>query len=621
MRPHEPGLLIEDHAVIGDTHTMALVARDGSIDWLCLPRFDAAACFASLLGDEQNGRWQVCPRGLAEGAVLRTSRRYLDATMVLETEWETETGVVRLIDAMPPRNGHAEVLRRVEGVFGEVEMALRFTVRFAYGTAVPWVRRTEDGEGNPVLQAIAGPDALVLRGDLLPTVDHGSDTRPHQEDDHAHHAYFTVRAGDTVDFSLMWYPSHEPVPHRHDLGEALAQTIDYWRSWSEESTYDGPWKGAVQRSLLTLKALTYAPTGGIVAAATTSLPEWIGGSRNWDYRLCWLRDATLVLLAMLSVGYDEEASAWCRWLLRAVAGSPEQMQILYGLAGERMLPELELEGLSGYEGSLPVRIGNAASEQFQLDVFGEVVSALHEARGAGLVDDDVAWPLQRAIMRQLVVVMDEPDYGLWEVRGEAQHFTHSKVMVWVAFDRAVIDAERYGLPGDVEVWARMRDQVHAEICEKAWDARVGAFTQSYGSSALDAAVLVMASVGFLPGDDPRLVSTVDAVSARLRHGCLVDRYESDSGIDGLDAGEGSFLACSFWLVTALALAGRVDEATELFEELLTLRNDVGLLSEEHDGTRMLGNFPQAFSHLALVDAAATLAQLRPIGTDAEQPTV
>ncbi len=633
MRPHEPRLLIEDHAVIGDTHTMALVARDGSIDWLCLPRFDAAACFASLLGDERNGRWQVCPRGLAEGAVLRTSRRYLDGTMVLETEWETATGVVRLTDAMPPRNGHADVLRRVEGVCGEVEMALRFTVRFAYGTAVPWVRRTVDGEGDPVLQAIAGPDAIVLRGDLLPEVDRSSHPRLDRQDghddhadpgdhaQHAHHAHFTVKAGETVDFSLMWYPSHEPVPHGHDVGEALAQTVDYWRSFSSASTYDGPWGEAVERSLLTLKALTYAPTGGIVAAATTSLPEWIGGTRNWDYRLCWLRDATLVLLAMLSVGYDEEASAWCHWLLRAVAGSPEQMQILYGLAGERMLPELELEGLSGYEGSLPVRIGNAASEQFQLDVFGEVVSALHAARGAGLVDDDVAWPLQRAIMRRLVEVMDEPDYGLWEVRGEPQHFTHSKVMVWVAFDRAVIDAERYGLPGDVEMWARMRDQVHAEICEKAWDADVGAFTQSYGSSALDAAVLVMASVDFLPGDDPRLVSTLDAVSARLRHGCLVDRYESDSGIDGLDAGEGSFLACSFWLVTALALAGRVDEATELFEELLTLRNDVGLLAEEHDGTRMLGNFPQAFSHLALVDAATTLALLRPIGPNGEQPAV
>ena len=436
MRPHEPGLLIEDHAVIGDTHTMALVARDGSIDWLCLPRFDAAACFASLLGDEQNGRWQLCPRGLAEGAVLRTSRRYLDGTMVLETEWETATGVVRLIDAMPPRNGQTAVLRRVEGVSGEVEMALRFTVRFAYGTAVPWVARTEDGAGHPVLQAIAGPDALVLRGDLLPDVDHSSDTRPHQEDDHAHHAYFTVRAGDTVDFSLMWYPSHEPVPHPHDVGEALTQTIEYWRAWSDASTYDGPWGEAVERSLLTLKALTYAPTGGIVAAATTSLPEWIGGSRNWDYRFCWLRDATLVLLAMLSVGYDQEASEWCHWLLRAVAGSPEQMQILYGLAGERMLPELELEGLSGYEGSLPVRIGNGASQQFQLDVFGEVFSALHAARGAGLVDDDVAWPLQCAIMRRLVKVMDDPDYGLWEVRGEPRHFTHSKVMVWVAFDRA-----------------------------------------------------------------------------------------------------------------------------------------------------------------------------------------
>ena len=612
MRVDDPSRLIEDHAIIGDTHTIALVALDGSIDWLCLPRFDSAACFASLLGDERNGRWQICPRGLAEGAVTRTTQRYREGTLVLETEWATATGVVRLVDAMPVRNGHADLVRRVEGVSGHVDMAMRWTVRFGYGLAVPWVRRTEDNDGNECLLAVAGPDALVLRGDLLPTVD--SDSRGP-----AHHSHFTVQAGEQVDFSLMWFPSHEDIPHQHEVGQCLQDTEAFWRDWSGRSSYDGPYAEAVLRSLLTLKAMTYAPTGGIVAAPTTSLPEHIGGPRNWDYRFCWLRDATLVLLALLSAGHTEEAQSWVRWLLRAIAGSPEQLQIVYGVAGERQLPELELSWLPGYEGSSPVRIGNEASEQFQLDVYGEVMSALHAARGAGLVDDELTWPLQRAIMGRLVEVMDTPDSGLWEVRSQPRHFTHSRVMVWVAFDRAVQDADKYGLEGEVELWRELRDRVHAEVCDKGWSEARQAFTQYYGGEALDAAVLVMASVGFLPGDDPRVLKTVDAVCATLKTGCLVARYESSDEADGLPAGEGAFLACSFWLVSALALGGRVNEAEELFSELLALRNTVGLLAEEHDGSRMLGNFPQAFSHLTLVEAAITLAQCSGKGPAATVP--
>ena len=594
--------MIEDHAVVGDTHAMALVASDGSIDWLCLPRFDSAACFAALLGDERNGRWQVCPEGLAAGVVRRTTRAYREGTLVLETEWETATGVVRLVDAMPPRDGHADLVRRVEGISGSVDMAMRFTVRFGYGKDVPWVRRTQDEQGRDVLLAVAGPDALALRGDVLP--------EPDEDHDHSHHAHFTLAAGQTVDLSLSWYPSHEPVPHLHDVAEGIAETEEYWREWSSRSTYRGAYAAVVQRSLITLKALTYAPTGGMVAAATTSLPEELGGSRNWDYRFCWLRDATLVLLALLSAGYDDEARDWTNWLLRAVAGSPEQLQIMYGVAGERLLPETSLDWLPGYRHSSPVRIGNAASEQFQLDVYGEVLSALHDARAAGILaaDDDDAWALQRMVLGRLIEVMDVPDSGLWEARSEPQHYVHSRVMVWVAFDRAVQAVETWGLDGDVELWRTLREKIHAEVCERGWDAQRRTFTQYYGSTSLDAAVLVMPSVGFLPGDDPRMISTIEAVNRTLRHGCLVDRYDGGGGSDGLDGKEGSFLACSFWLVSAMALAGQVQEATELFEELLGLCNDVGLLAEEHDGERMLGNFPQAFSHLALVDAAVTLAR-------------
>ncbi len=603
-RAGEPQLRIEDYAVVGDTHTMALIGSNGSVDWLCLPRFDSAACFAALLGDEDNGRWQLCPRGLSDGVVTRTTRRYRPGTMVLETEWETPSGVVRLIDAMPPRDGHPTMVRRIEGVRGEVEMAMRLTLRFAYGSATPWVRRITDEEGSPALLAVAGPDAVILHGDVLPDPDR-------REGNRAHHVYVTVREGETVDFTLSWFPSDSALPHGHDVAAEIEATDSYWTQWSGRCGYAGPYGEAVQRSLITLKGLTYAPTGGIVAAPTTSLPEQLGGPRNWDYRLCWLRDATLVLLALLSAGYTEEAAAWQQWLTRTIAGAPDELQIVYGVAGERMLSEIELPWLAGYEGSAPVRIGNAASTQFQLDVYGEVLSALHAAQAAGLGCDEFSWSLQRSILSHLETVMDQPDSGLWEVRGPRRHFTHSRVMVWVAFDRAVRTAEANHLDGPIERWRQLRDQVHAEVCDRGWSPAVGAFTQYYGGTGLDAALLIMPIVGFLPGDDHRVVATMDAICRSLKHGPLVDRYQSDPETDGLPGGEGSFLACSFWLVSALALAARVEEATALFEQLLALRNDVGLLAEEYDGVqgRMTGNFPQAFSHLALVDAAATLQRI------------
>jgi len=614
-RPTEPGLRIEDYAVVGDTHSMALVGNNGSIDWLCMPRFDADAMFAALLGGEDSGRWQICPRGLADGAVVRTTRRYREGTLVLETEWETATGVVRLTDAMPPRNDHTDIVRRVEGVRGEVEMAVRWAIRFGYGSVVPWVRRITDADGREVLLAVAGPDAVVLRGDVLPYADDRGDP--------SHHTHFTVRAGEVVDSAMIWFPSHEPVPHPHTVAEGLEQTEQFWAEWSARSTYAGPYAEAVSRSLITLKAMTYAPTGGIVAAPTTSLPEQLGGDRNWDYRYCWIRDAALCLHSLLAAGYTDESEQWRAWLLRAVAGSPVQMQILYGLAGERLLPERTLPWLRGYEGSGPVRTGNGAATQFQLDVYGELLSALHLAAVNGLDGDPFAWAVQKAVLGHLERVMGDPDSGLWEVRGPSRRFTHSQVMVWVAFDRGVRSAELLGLDGDVQRWRELRDQVHAEVCALGWNADVGAFTQYYGGTALDASLLVLAKVGFLPGDDLRVVATVDAVSRELRRGPLVDRYATELvvdgvSVDGLAAGEGSFLACSFWLVEALAFAGRHQEATELFEELLALRNDVGLLAEEYDGdlARMTGNFPQAFSHLALVDAAITLAGLGSPGSGA-----
>ncbi|MEO6205304.1 MAG: glycoside hydrolase family 15 protein [Mycobacteriales bacterium] len=609
----EPGPLIEDYAVVGDTRTMALIGKDGSVDWLCLPRFDSAACFAKLLGDEENGRWQIVPNGWSKGVVKRTTRRYRPGSLVLETEWETDTGIVRLIDAMPPRDKHADLVRRVEGVEGEVEMAMRWVVRFAYGKAIPWVRHIEDEDGNEGLFALAGPDAVILRGDVLPEPDRRGGNR-------AHHTHFTVKAGEAVNSTLGWFDSIAPIPHLHDPVEAIARTERYWTRWSAKSTYSGRYGEAVERSLITLKAMTYEPTGGIVAAPTTSLPEAIGGSRNWDYRFCWLRDATLVILALVGAGYVEEANEWREWLLRAVAGSPEQLQILYGLGGERDLPELELDWLAGYEQSQPVRIGNAAAKQFQLDVYGEVMSAMFAASDGGMEPNDFSWAVMRQGLAYLEKVMDKPDSGLWEMRGPERHFTFSKVMVWVAFDRAVRMVEEHGREGPVEHWRELRDKVHAEVCEQGWNEEVGAFTQYYGGTALDASLLVLPSVGFLSGEEPRFVSTLEKIQEHLQNGCFVDRYETTEDVDGLPPGEGSFLACSFWLVTALAHADRMDEARSLFAELLDLRNDVGLLAEEYDAKagRMTGNFPQAFSHLALVEAATTLSRLGSAEGDAGQ---
>ena len=600
----DPGLRIEDYAVVGDLHTMALIGSNGSMDWLCLPRFDSAATFSNLLGNEDNGRWQLCPRHLADGAVRRTTRHYRGDSLVLETVWETDTGVVRLTDAMPPRDGVVNVVRRVECLSGEVEMSMRWVIRFAYGSATPWVRRLSPAEGGPGLLAVAGPDAVVLRGDVLPAPDR-------RGLDRAHHCTFLVKAGERQDFSMVWFLSHTEVPSPPDVGEGIAQTEAFWTGWLSGCGYTGAYSDAVRRSLLVLKAMTYEPTGGIVAAPTTSLPELIGGGRNWDYRFCWLRDATLVLGALIDSGFTEEVQAWRDWLLRAVAGAPEELQIMYGLGGERNLPEMELAHLAGYEDSQPVRIGNAASTQFQLDAFGNVMAALQTARDAGLPADAFSWSVQRAGLAQLEQVMHRPDAGLWEIRGPSQHFTHSKMMVWVAFDRAVKGVERHGLTGPVEHWRVLRDQVHAEICDRAWNAEVGAFTQFYGGTVLDAAQLLLPVVGFLPGDDPRIRSTVAAIEQDLRRGLFVDRYDTGHGVDGLPPGEGAFLACSFWLVSALALCGREAEAHELFGQLLALRNDVGLLAEEWDVARgrMVGNFPQAFSHLALVEAAHILERV------------
>jgi len=585
---------IEDYALIGDMHTAALVSNTGSIDWLCLPRFDSGACFAALLGDEQHGHWQLTPTGEVTG----TRRSYRGETLVLDTEMTTATGTIRITDLMPLRDKSVDLLRIVECLDGEVEMELRWTVRYDYGNVVPWLRH-HDGDDER-LEAVAGPDAVVLRGDVLP--------RP--VDGQVHAAVFTARPGRPMSWSMQWYPSTDPTPGPIDTEPRLAKTMDYWSKWSAKGSYDGAYRDAVQRSLLTLKALSYEPSGGIIAAPTTSLPEAIGGERNWDYRYCWLRDATLTLSALTGGGYVNSAKAWRRWLLRAIAGSPENLQILYGVLGERRIMEWEADWLPGYEGSTPVRIGNAAFNQLQLDVFGEVMDALYLARRRGVNSSDRAWALQSALMEHLATIWQQPDRGIWEVRGPDRHFTHSRVMVWVAFDRAVRTAEEFGLDGPVQKWRDLRDEVHAEVCAEGWNSELGTFTQYYGGTELDAAVLLIPSVGFLPGDDHRVRSTVDAIGAKLRHGDVVDRYSTSetAGGDGLSGKEGSFLACAFWFVDALVLTGRRDEGEAMFERLLLLRNDLGLLAEEYDpkAKRLLGNFPQAFSHLALVNSALLL---------------
>ncbi|WP_329465894.1 glycoside hydrolase family 15 protein [Streptomyces sp. NBC_01431] len=586
---------IEDYALIGDLQTAALVGRDGSVDWLCLPRFDSAACFAALLGDEDNGHWRIAPTE-AGHAGRCTRRRYLDESLILESVWETRTGTVKVLDFMPQRDQAPDVVRIVEGVSGTVEMGSVLRLRFDYGHVVPWIRRSE---GHRV--AVAGPDSVWLRSDPeVKTWGQHMSTR----------SSFTVGEGEKVAFVLTWHPSHEPRPDLCDPYAALEESLADWQEWAARCRYQGPYRDAVVRSLITLKALTYAPTGGIVAAATTSLPEEIGGVRNWDYRYCWLRDSTLTLEALLSAGYLEEAGQWRDWLLRAVAGDPADLQIMYGLAGERRLPEAELPWLKGYLGSSPVRVGNAAVEQLQLDVYGEVADSLFLAREAGLHSQPHAWSIQLSLLGFLEARWREPDEGLWEVRGPRRHFVHSKVMAWVAADRAVrtLEAEPT-LHGDVERWRRMRDEVHREVCEKGFDPVRGTFTQAYGSTELDAATLLIPRLGFLPPDDPRVVGTVEAVRAELAASGFVRRYSTDSTtVDGLPGGEGTFLVCSFWLADALRLTGREEEARELFERLLALRNDLGLLAEEYDPVagRQVGNFPQAFSHIGLVATACAL---------------
>jgi GH15 family glucan-1,4-alpha-glucosidase len=596
--------LIEDYALIGDMQSAALIDRQGSVDWLCLPRFDSDACFAALLGDGRNGQWRISPTA-ADGPEPRrgdVTRRYEDSTLILETEWRTLGGVVRVIDFMPPRDGEPPLLVRiVEGVEGAVEMECVLRVRFGYGKVLPWMRRVDH-----CLSAVAGPDAVWLR---TPVRLLGRNM--------THEASFTVRAGERVPFVLCWMPSHAGAPkvteaHAEDL---LERTRTFWTGWASGCTYQGEYRDAVLRSLITLKALTYAPTGGIVAAPTTSLPEDIGGVRNWDYRYCWLRDATITLEALLRTGYTTEAAAWREWLERTVAGSARDVQIMYGVAGERRLPEWEATWLPGYERSAPVRIGNAAVDQRQLDVYGEVIDALTLGKQAGLRFDKHSWSVIRQLLEFLEKHWSEPDEGIWEVRGPRRHFVHSKIMAWVAFDRAVQVAE-LATYGAHDRWHAVRDKIHAEICDEGYDAERGTFTQYYGSSELDASVLLMIEVGFLPPDDPRVVSTVRTIQRDLMRDGLVLRYTQPavaaSGgmaeVDGLTGGEGAFLACSFWLVNALHLIGEYEDAVALFERLLALRNDLGLLSEEYDPRygRQVGNTPQAFSHVPLIQAALNL---------------
>jgi GH15 family glucan-1,4-alpha-glucosidase len=583
---------IEDYALIGDCRTAALVGRDGSIDWLCWPRFDAEACFAALLGSSEHGRWLIAPRGDA-----KITRRYRPNTLVLETHFETKDGAATLVDFMPQRSDHSTIVRFVIGTRGQVAMHTELILRFGYGAIVPWVTRVETG----ALRAIAGPDMVVLhtpvhvRGKGMTTV-----------------GEFTIGRGETIPFVLTYSRSHVPIPDPVDPTRALDETQTYWREWSAKCRPAGHWSNAVRRSMITLKALTYGPTGGMVAAPTTSLPERIGGMRNWDYRYCWLRDATLTLLGAMHAGYYEEAHAWREWLLRAVAGSPEQLQIMYGIGGERRLAEWEVDWLPGYENSTPVRIGNAAHSQLQLDVYGEIMDTYHQARRGGLTSDQSGWDIQLAFADHLKTVWNEPDHGIWETRGPPQHFTYSKVMAWVAYDRAIKSAETFGLDAPVDDWKKLREQIRNDVCEHGFDKELGTFVQAYGSKQLDASLLLLPCVGFLPASDPRIERTIAAIESRLLRDGFVLRYSTEEVEDALPPGEGAFLACSFWLVDVYTLQGRLDDAERLFRRLVGLCNDVGLLSEEYDASakRLVGNFPQAFSHLALVNSAYNLTRTR-----------
>jgi GH15 family glucan-1,4-alpha-glucosidase len=586
---------IEDYAFLSDTQTGALVSRDGCVDWLCFPRFDSGACFASLLGTRDNGHWRFWPKQKID----RTNRRYRGETLILETEIETKSGAVRLIDFMPPRGENPDLIRIVEGIRGEVAMQMELIIRFDYGRTIPWVRTAHGG-----LEAIAGPNGLILR---TPVKTWGKDLTTVAE--------FNVSKGDRVPFVLTWFASHSKPPRAIHSDHALRDTERYWKKWANRCHRKTPWDNAVVRSLVTLKGLTYAPTGGIVAAATTSLPEEIGGERNWDYRYCWLRDATFTLIALVSAGYQDEAKSWREWLLRAIAGSADQMQIMYGVRGERRLEELELPWLSGYENSKPVRIGNAASGQFQLDVYGEVLGTMYRAHEAGIENRETDWRLQVALMNFLESNWNKPDEGIWEVRGGPKHFTHSKMMAWVAFDRAVKLVEGCGCAAAEHVsrWRTIRDQIHDEVCKRGFSTNKKAFTQYYGSDALDASLLLMPLAGFLPFTDKRVRGTIEAIERELMRDGFVVRYRpEEEGVDGLPGREGVFLPCSFWLASCLHRIGRKKEARDLFERLLLVRNDLGLLSEEYDprSKRQLGNFPQAFSHVSLVNTAFVLGGQR-----------
>ncbi len=581
---------IEDYALIGDMETAALVSRDGCIDWLCWPVFSSAACFAALLGTEENGYWRIAP----SEKMYSTSRRYRDHTLILETTFEQAGGIMRLIDFMPPRGRHSDVVRIVECVRGSISVCMELALRFDYGRTVPWVTGTKDG-----VRAVAGPNLAILhasvpvRGENLKTV-----------------AQFTLRRGERVWFTLTYGASYEPDPAPIDYRRALNDSLRIWRKWSGKLKFNGKYREAVERSLITLKALCFRPSGGIVAAPTTSLPELIGGTRNWDYRYCWLRDTTFTLLALMNGGYYEEAEAWQDWLLRALAGSPDQVQIMYGLNGEQLLLEWEVDWLPGYENSRPVRVGNAASQQLQLDIFGEMLdSFFHAQRGMNRHSED-DFRVLALLLEHLESIWQKPDRGIWEIRGEPQHFTYSKMMAWVAFDRAVLLAEQLHYEAPIERWKAIRDAIHKEVCERAFDKRRKCFVQAYGSSHLDAALLLMPAVGFLPGGDRRVKATVQAIERELMPNGLVERYDTKDVRDGLPAGEGAFLACSFWMVSSLKAIGRVRDARKLFEKLLLLQNDLGLLSEEFDvqHNRMVGNFPQAFSHIALVNAAFSLEE-------------
>ncbi len=582
---------IEDYAVIGNCETVALVGRDGSIDWLCCPRFDAAACFAALLGAPEHGRWLIA----ATASDARISRRYRPGTLTLETDFETPAGSVRVTDCMTRRDGGAELIRLVHGLRGEVAMVMELIARFEYGMIVPWVSQLEDGR----LSLVAGAEQLILDA---PVVTHGEGLTTRAE--------FAVAAGQTLAFSLGWQPSYRPPPPRFDVAGALEQSSRDWATWSAGCQAHGRWAEPILRSLITLKALTHHKTGGIVAAATTSLPEHLGGSRNWDYRYCWLRDSTFTLQALLASGFHDEAHAWREWLVRAVAGSPDQMQIMYGVAGERRLNEFDLPQLPGYAASSPVRIGNAAAGQVQLDVYGEVLDSLYQFRRKGIPGWTPAWDLETALVEHVALIWNQPDDGIWEMRGGPRHFTHSKVMAWVALDRAIRSCEEFDLGGATDRWRELRQTIHDEVCREGFNVACNSFVQFYGSTAIDASLLLIPLVGFLPPDDPRVQGTIVAVETQLMRNGLVSRYDTYTGGDGLPPGEGVFLACSFWLADNYVLQNRIDDATHLFERLLALCNDVGLISEEYDpiDRRLLGNFPQAFSHVALINTALNLSR-------------